>query len=126
MYRADSRRMDILQQRLRWQKRAIIGLLVLFLFTASPALSTATKWFEQLRTGKPGSSSGRPSGGVNSKWTFSPESEHGGSSKAALAAYEVLKVGRLQIVNEEGNVVAFLGFDEAGDGVLAIRNNKGK
>ena len=129
MYRTDVRRIDILEQRLRWQKRAIIGLLLLFLFSTSPALSTATKWFEQLRTGNkwvPGSSSGRPSEGVIPKWTFSPESEHGGSSKTALAADEVLKVGRLQIVNEEGNVVAFLGFDEAGDGVLAIRNRKGK
>ncbi len=128
MNRADSRRMDILEQRLRWQKRAIIGLLLLFLFGTSPALSTATKWFGQIRTGNvgvPGSSSDRHSGGVNSKWTFSPESEHGRSSKTALAADEILKIGRLQIVNEAGNVVAFLGYDEAGDGVLAVRNREG-
>ena len=129
MYRADVRRMDILERRLHWQKRAIIGLLLLFLFSTSPALSTASKWIEQIRTGNvgfPGPSSDRASGGVNSKWTFSPESEHGRLGKTALAADEVLKIGRLQIVNETGNVVAFLGFDEAGDGVLAIRDSKGK
>ncbi len=129
MYRTDVRRIDILEHRLRWQKRAIIGLLLLFLFTASPALSTATKWFAQLQTGNvpvPGLSADRSSAGVISKWVPSPESEAGGLSKTALAADEVLKIGRLQIVNEEGNVVAFLGYDEAGDGVLAIRNSKGK
>lgn len=129
MYPADSRRMDILEHRLRWQKHAIIGLLLLFLFSTTPALSTASKWIKQLRSARasvPGSLSDRSLADVISKWTFSPESDHSGVSKTALAADEVLKIGRLQIVNEAGNVVAFLGFDEAGDGVLAIRNSKGK
>ncbi len=129
MYRADVRRMDNLERRLHWQKRAIIGLLLLFLFSTSPALSTASKWLKELGPALvpvPGSFPDRASADVVSKWTFSPESGDGGLSKTALAADEVLKIGRLQIVNEAGNVVAFLGFDEAGDGVLAIRDSKGK
>ena len=129
MYRADLRRMDILEQRLRWQKRAIIGLLLLFLFNTPPALSTASKWFGQLRPASvpvSGSLPDRSSTGVISKWTFSPESEDAGLSKTALAADDILKIGRLEIVNESGTVVAFLGYDEAGDGVLAVRNSKGK
>ena len=129
MNRADVRRMDNLERRLHWQKRAIVGLLLLFLCSTSPALSTATKWVKELGLANvpvPGSLPDRSSADVISKWTFSPEPEDGGLSKTALAADEVLKIGRLQIVNEAGNVVAFLGFDEAGDGVLAIRDSKGK
>ena len=129
MYRADVRRMDILEQRLRLQKRAIIGLLLLFLFNTSPELSTASKWLSQFRPAKvldSGSFSDPPSADVISKWTLSAESEDRSLNKTALAADDNLKIGRLEIVNEAGTVVAFLGFDEAGDGVLAIRNGEGK
>ena len=129
MNRADVRRMDVLEQRLRWQKRAIVGLLLLFLFSTSPALSTASKWLRQLRPARvldTGSLPDRSSVDVISKWTFSPESEDGGLSKTALAADDILKIGRLEIVNDAGTVVAFLGYDEAGDGVLAVRNSEGK
>ena len=40
-------RLDVLEERLRWQKRAIAGLLVVFLFSAAPALTQAPKWFNQ-------------------------------------------------------------------------------
>lgn len=61
-----------------------------------------------------------------SKSTFSPEPEDGGLSKTALAADDILKGGKLGIVNDAGSVIAFMGYDEAGDGVLAVRNSEGK
>ena len=46
MDREDIReRLETLEARLRWQKRAIAGLVVVFLFSASPALTQASKWF---------------------------------------------------------------------------------
>lgn len=129
MYRADMRRLDVLERKLRWQKRAIIGLLLLFLVSTSPALSTASNWMRQLRPAKMMNSVAVPdrsSADFISKWTSAPESGDDGLSKTAFAAGDILKIGRLEIVNETGTVVAFLGYDEAGDGVLAVRNRKGK
>ena len=53
MDREDVRdRLDVLEDKLRWQKRAIAGLLVIFLFSASPALTQATKWFNRVLPSK--------------------------------------------------------------------------
>ena len=123
-------RMDILEARLRWQKRVLVGLVVAFCFSASPVMSTASRWFNQLLPSKV-TSLGWVSADRNemmSKWAdvFSSDTEEGRLSKTAHAAGDVLQVSELQIVNEKGTLVGVIGYDSAGDGVMAILNSSGK
>lgn len=130
----DVRRIDILEEKLRWQKRVLVGLVVAFCFNASPVMSTASKWFNQLLPSKVTSGkslSGRFSADRNemmSKWAevLPPETEEGRLSKTAHAAGDVLQVSELQIVNEKGTLVGVIGYDSAGDGVMVVLNSSGK
>ncbi len=140
MDRDDRRdRLDVLEDRLRWQKRAIAGLFVAFLFSAAPALTQAPKWFGVMLPSKLTSLSLRNSGsgdGVRlqglspnlAEITF-PETEYDGLSKIApeqiIDAGDTLRVGTLHIVNAIGEVVAEIGSEESGDGSLKIRNSNG-
>ncbi len=100
-------RIAVLEKRLKWQTRILIGLIVMFLFSASPALTMLSNSFPENLTS-----------------FFKPES--GKLSKTALDSDDVLQVGRLEIVNDQGNVVALMGVDFVGDGFLAVRNREGK
>ena len=139
----DVRRIDILEEKLRWQKRVLVGLVVAFCFNASPVMSTASKWFNQIFPSKvtssnplPGGSFDRPSfpdlsenrNEMMSKWAegSSSEVQEGRLSKQAHAVGDVLQVSELQIVNEKGTVVALIGYDRAGDGAVLVFNKDGK
>ena len=131
-------RLDVLEERLRWQKRAIAGLLVVFLFSAAPALTQAPKWFNQTLPAKLASLSfdGVTPGDVRIGGLTHiraelplPETRESGLSKIApeqiIDAGDTLRVGTLHIVNASGEVVAALGSDESGDGSLVIGNSNG-
>ena len=140
MDREDVRdRLDVLEDKLRWQKRAIAGLLVIFLFSASPALTQATKWFNRVLPSKLASFSLRH-GTTPGDVRFGdlspdradlplPEIRDGGLSKIApeqiIDAGDTLRVGTLHVVNASGAVVAAIGSEESGDGSLVIRNSNG-
>ena len=132
-------RLEELEGKLRWQKRAIAGLLVVFLFSASPALTRASKWFGSLLPPKLASLSllnGSTTGDVrfgdlspNRAELPLPEAGNDGLSKIApeqiIDAGDTLRVGTLHVVNASGEVVAALGSDETGDGSLVITNRNG-
>ncbi len=132
-------RLEALEDKLRWQKRAIAGLLVVFLFSASPALTQATRWFDRMLPSKLASITLRH-GTTPGDVRFGdlspdradlplPETGFGGLSKIVPAqiidAGDTLRVGALHIVNASGAVVAAIGSDESGDGSLVIRNGNG-
>ena len=132
-------RLEALEEKLRWQKRAIAGLLVVFLFTASPALTQATKWFDGILSPKLASMN-FPQNAISGDARFSdlstnrveiplPETEPGASSKIApeqaAGAGDTLRVGELQIVNSSGTVVAAIGSSPSGSGLLEVSNRNG-
>ena len=133
------KRLDELEERLRWQKRAIAGLLVVFLFSAAPALTQAPKWLNRTLPAKLASLSfhdGATPGDVRFGELLRaradlplPEAGSGVLSKIApeqiIDAGDTLRVGTLHIVNASGEVVAALGSDESGDGSLVIGNSNG-
>ena len=132
-------RLDALEGRLRWQKRAIAGLLIVFLFSASPALTHASKWFGNMFPAKPASLSlhrGATPGDVRSGGSSPgrpelplPETGNVGLNKIApeqiIDAGDTLRVGTLHIVNASGEVVAAIGSTQAGDGSLVVSNRTG-
>ena len=129
-------RLDVLEERLRWQKRAIAGLLVVFLFSAAPAMTQAPKWLNRMLPSKLTSLSllhGETPGDVRFRGLAHlraelplPETRESGLSKIApeqiIDAGDTLRVGTLHIVNASGAVVAEIGSEESGDGSLLIRN----
>ena len=141
MDRRDAR-MDLLENRLRWQKRAIIGLIVVFLFNTSPVLGTASKWFSGIFSTKADSSvsflgkvSGQPGfSGVSDNVSelmstradlLHVEIQDEVLSKTAHAVGDTLRVSQIQIVNEEGIAVAIMGSNAYG-GFVSIRNDNDK
>ena len=137
----------VLERRSRWQMRAIIGLLIAFLLNASPAFTS--KWFHRLLPPKLTAISS-PSGASEVNADLPDVSSHRAralrrgqsgrnfldkmlsrdnevlrSSKQAQQVVDVLATRQLQIVNAAGTVVAVIGSDEFGDGVLAIRRSDG-
>ena len=132
-------RLEALEVKLRWQQRAIAGLLVVFLFTASPALTQASKWLNRTLPSKLASFSlrhGTTAGDVRFDDLSPvrpdlplPEAVSGGLSKIApeqiIDAGDTLRVGTLHVVNANGEVVAAIGSDELGDGSLLIGNRNG-
>ena len=140
MDREDLReRVETLEERLRGQKRVIAGLIVVFLFSASPAFTQATKWFGSILPSKltsPGLRHGASRGDArfghlspNEPEIPLPETGTGGLSKIApetiVDAGDTLRVGELQIVNASGAVVAAIGAGQFGNGALTIRNSNG-
>ena len=132
-------RLDTLEDRVRWQKRAIAGLLVIFLFSAAPALTQAPKWFGAMLPSKltslsfrDGVSPGDVRFGELSPGRADlplPESGSYGLNKIApdqiIDAGDTLRVGALHVVNASGAVVAEIGSEASGDGSLVIRNGNG-
>lgn len=140
MERDDVRkRLEALEDKLRWQKRTIAGLLVAFLFSATPALTQASKWIGSLLPAKLASVSFR-NGVTPGDVRFAelsparadlplPESGSDGLSKIApeqiVDAGDTLRVRTLHIVNASGEVVAEMGSEDSGDGSLVIWNSNG-
>ena len=137
MDREDIRiRMEALEDRLRWQKRAIAGLLVIFLFSASPVLTQASKWLNRTLPStltslslQQGATPGDVRFGDLSHARADlplPEAANDGLSKIApeqiIDAGDTLRVGALHIVNASGAVIAEIGSEASGDGSLVIRN----
>ena len=132
-------RLEALEVKLRWQKRAIAGLLVVFLLSAAPALTQAPEWFGSLLPAKLGSMSFRDGvtpgdvrfGDISPDRADLPLPEAGNDVLSKIApeqiidAGDTLRVGTLHIVNASGEVVAALGSDESGDGSLVIGNRDG-
>ncbi|MDE2997692.1 MAG: hypothetical protein OXU79_01280 [Gemmatimonadota bacterium] len=140
MERDDVRkRLDALEDRLRWQKRAIAGLLVVFLFSAAPGLTQAPKWLNRTLPSKmtsPGFRDGATPGEVRFGDLSParadlplPEAGTDGLSKIApeqiIDAGDTLRVRTLHIVNANGDVVAEIGSEDSGDGSLVIWNSNG-
>lgn len=132
-------RMEALEERLRWQKRAIAGLVVVVLFSASPALTRASKWFDRILPAKLTSLSLQQvtdRGEVRFDDLSSvgaelplPETGYGELSKIApeqtLSAGDTLRVGAVHIINTNGALVAAIGSSQSGNGVLEVRNSSG-
>ena len=124
----DARRIDILEEKLKWQKRVLAGLAVVFLFSASPASTTAAKWFSRILPSKAlsGQVPDRTSPELISEWTVSNQPEGEALSKRALAAGDTMTVGLLRIVNQEGKVVGEFGYGAEGNGGLTVNNKNEK
>ncbi|MDE2889922.1 MAG: hypothetical protein OXR72_17100 [Gemmatimonadota bacterium] len=133
-------RLEALEDKLRWQKRMISGLLVVFLFSATPALTRASKWVGSMLPAKLASLNLKhgttttgdarfgdvslaradlplPEAGTDALSKFAPEQ--------IVDAGDTLRVRTLHIVNASGEVVAALGSGESGDGSLVIGNSNG-
>lgn len=133
------KRLEALEDKLRWQKRTIAGLVVVFLFSAAPALTQAPKWFGVMLPSKLTSLSLQYSDsgdGVHFQGLSPnlaeipfPEIRDGGLSKIApeqiIDAGDTLRVGTLHIVNASGEVVAEIGSSDAGAGSLLVSNGNG-
>ena len=131
--------MEALEERLRWQKRAIAGLIVVFLFSASPALTRASKWFDRILPAKLTSLSLQhvmDRGEVRFDDLSPvgvelplPETGHGELSKIApeqtVNVADTLRVGAVHIINTNGALVAAIGSSQSGNGVLEVRNSTG-
>ena len=154
------KKVDALEKRVRWQMRAIIGLIIVFLFNTSPAFTS--KWFHRLippkltsvnvesdsdtgfrniashqeeilarRIQVPELGPGRDKAEFINN-ILSRQNETPRLSKQAQAGelqilsdtlrVQTLQVGTLQIVNALGGVVAIIGSDPAGNGILLVGN----
>ena len=161
-----AKKVEALEKRVRWQMRAIIGLIVVFLFNTSPAFTS--KWFHRLLPPKltsvnlsPDKSDGNTGfrniashreeiltrriqvpelGPGKDKAEFihnmlSRQNETPRLGKQAQVGEQqvisdtlrvnTLQARTLQIVNAAGGVVAIIGSDTVGDGVLLVGNAAG-
>lgn len=151
------KKVEILEKRVRWQMRTIIGLIIVFLFNTSPAFTS--KWFHRLLPPKLTSinvndtnfrniASQREEilanriqvpelGPDRDKTEFinnilSRQNETPRLGKQAQAGelqilsdtlrVQTLQTRTLQIVNAAGGVVAIIGSDPAGNGILLVGN----
>ena len=155
------KKVEVLERRVRWQMRAIIGLIIVFLFNTSPAFTS--KWFHRLLPPKLTSVNVESDTGfrniashreeILAQRVQAPElgpgrdkaefinnilSHQNGTprlSKQAQAGLQqilsdtltvqTLQARTLQIVNAAGGVVAIIGSDTAGDGILLVGNAVG-
>ena len=159
-----AKKVEALERRVRWQMRAIIGLIIVFLFNTSPAFTS--KWFHRLLppkltsvnlspdksdTGFRNISSRREK--ILARRIQAPELGPGRDkaefinnillrqnetprlSKQAQAGemqilsdklrVQTLQVRTLQIVNASGGIVAIIGSDNVGDGILLVGRSDG-
>lgn len=160
------KKVEALEKRVRWQMRAIIGLIIVFLFNTSPAFTS--KWFHRLIPPKlisvnlsPDKSNGDTGfrniashreeilaqriqtselgpGRDKTEFINNILSRQNGIPRLGKQAQagemqilsdtlrvQTLQVGTLQIVNATGGVVAIIGSDNVGDGILAVGNADG-
>ncbi len=155
------KKVETLERRVRWQMRAIIGLIIVFLFNTSPAFTS--KWFHRLLPPKLTSVSVESDTGFRNiashreeiltrriqapglgpdrdKTEFinnilSRQNETPRLGKQAQAGLQqilsdtlrvqTLQTRTLQIVNAAGGIVAIIGSDPAGDGILLVGNTAG-
>ena len=161
-----AKKVEALEKKVRWQMRAIIGLIIVFLFNTSPAFTS--KWFHRLLPPKLTSVNLLPDKsdsdiGFRNNWSHqekilarriqTPELGPGGDKaefinnilsrqngtprlgKQAQAGemqilsdtlrVQTLQARTLQIVNAAGGVVAIIGSDPFGDGLLLVGNAEG-
>ena len=154
------KKVETLERRVRWQMRAIIGLIIVFLFNTSPAFTS--KWFHRLLPPKLTSVNVESGGNTDfrniashreeilTRRILAPGLGPGGDKiefinnilsrqnetprlgKQAQAGelqilsdtlrVQTLQAGTLQIVNASGGVVAIIGSDNVGDGILLVGN----
>ncbi|MDE2832611.1 MAG: hypothetical protein OXN20_21040 [Gemmatimonadota bacterium] len=150
------KKVETLEKRVRWQMRAIIGLIIVFLFNTSPAFTS--KWFHRLLPPKLTSvnvdsdfrniASHREE--IQARRIQAPElgpgrdktefinnilSHENGIPRLGKQAQaglqqilsdtlrvQTLQASTLQIVNAAGGVVAIIGSDNVGDGILLVGN----
>ncbi|MYF16155.1 MAG: hypothetical protein F4215_01740 [Gemmatimonadetes bacterium] len=154
------KKVEVLEKRVRWQMRAIIGLIIVFLFNTSPAFTS--KWFHQLLPPKLTSvnvndtdfrdiASHReeilarrihaPGLGLDrdkTEFINNILSHQNGTPRLGKQAQagelqilsdtlrvQTLQTRTLQIVNAAGGVVAIIGSDPAGNGILLVGNVAG-
>ena len=158
------KKVEALERRVRWQMRAIIGLIIVFLFNTSPAFTS--KWFHRLLPPKLTSVNVESGGDTDFRNIASHRKEiltrriqapglgpgedktefinnilsrqHGTPrlGKQAQAGelqilsdtlrVQTLQAGTLQIVNAAGGLVAIIGSDNVGDGILLVGNAAGE
>ena len=133
-----------LERRQCWHKWIIAGLVVAYLFTASPTFTTAPKWFggefvsKRLESGptktdisKALSDRNRMVANPttllsNSTQMLSNAAETERPSKTALAREtQIVQATEFQIVNDRGRVVAAIGASDTGDGTVVLWNREG-
>ena len=154
------KKVEALERRVRWQMRAIIGLIIVFLFNTSPAFTS--KWFHRLLPPKLTSVNVESDGDTDfrniashreeilarriqapelgpgrDKAEFinnvlSRQNETPRLGKQAQAGelqilsdtlrVQTLQAGTLQIVNAAGGLVAIIGSNNVGDGILLVGN----
>ncbi len=155
------KKVEALERRARWQMRAIIGLIIVFLFNTSPAFTS--KWFHRLlppkltsvnvendtdfrniashreeiltrRIQAPELGPGRDKAEfINNILLRQNETPRlGKQAQAGLQQIlsdtlqvQTLQARTLQIVNAAGEVVAIIGSDNVGDGLLLVGNVAG-
>ena len=154
------KKVEALEKRVRWQMRAIIGLIIIFLFNTSPAFTS--KWFHRLLPPKLTSinvndtdfrdiASHReeilarrihaPGLGLDrdkTEFINNILSHQNGTPRLGKQAQagelqilsdtlrvQTLQTRTLQIVNAAGGVVAIIGSDPAGNGILLVGNVAG-
>lgn len=156
------KKVETLERRVRWQMRAIIGLIIVFLFNTSPAFTS--KWFHRLLPPKLTSvnvesdtdfrniashreeilarriqAPGLGPGGDKTEFInniLSRQNETPRLGKQAQSGLQqilsdtlrvqTLQARTLQIVNASGGVVAIIGSDNVGDGILLVGNTAGE
>lgn len=138
-------KLEQLERRQCWHKRMIAGLIVAFLFTASPTLTKAPKWLEGAFL--PGRLESNPTKAdfskalsnmnrmvsnpsallSNSTQMLSNAAETERLNKTALAREaQIVQATEFQIVNDRGRVVAAIGASDTGDGTVVLWNREGK
>lgn len=157
------KKVEALEKRVRWQMRAIIGLIIVFLFNTSPAFTS--KWFHRLLPPKLTSVNMESDSdkGFRNNWShrekilaqriqapglvpgrdkaefinniLSRQNRTPRLGKQAQAGelqilsdtlrVQTLQARTLQIVNAAGGVVAIIGSDPAGNGILLVGNVAG-
>ena len=158
------KKVEALEKRVRWQMRAIIGLIIVFLFNTSPAFTS--KWFHRLLPPKLTSVNverGGDTGFLNiasyreeilARRIQAPELGPGGDKSEFInnilsrqngiprlgkqaqsglqqilsdtLRVQTLQARTLQIVNASGGIVAIIGSDNVGDGILLVGNAAGE
>ena len=158
------KKVETLEKRVRWQMRAIIGLIIVFLFNTSPAFTS--KWFHRLlppkltsvnveRDGDTGflniashreeilarriQAPGLGPGEDKAEFINNILSHQNGTPRLGKQVQaglqqilsdtlrvQTLQARTLQIVNAAGGVVAIIGSDNVGDGILLVGNTAGE
>ena len=138
-------KLEQLERQQCWHKRIITGLMVAFLFTASPTLTKAPIWFNDAFSSRSVGSNltktdlskalsyrnrmvANPAALLsNSAQMLSNAAETERLNKTALATEaQIIQATEFQIVNNRGRVVVAIGASDTGDGTVVLWNREGK